>query len=98
MTCELRPETGRSWSGDRRREGRRCRSPEAGACLACVKNSEVAGAAAGDEGVGGEGRGSVGPITARRELSLLQEERPRVREATSPRSPGRIKEVARPIE
>lgn len=58
-------------------------------CLACVKNSEVAGAA----GVGGrgEGRGSVEQVTARRELSFLQEERLRVRETTSPRSPSHIR-------
>lgn len=58
-------------------------------CLACVKNSEVA-SAAGVRG-GGEGRGSVEQVTARRELSFLQEERLRVRETTSPRSPSHIR-------
>lgn len=60
------------------------------ACLACVKNSEVAGAA-GVGGGGVEGRGSVEQVTARRELSFLQEERLRVRETTSPRSPSHIR-------
>lgn len=59
-------------------------------CLACVKNSEVAGAA-GVGGGCGEGRGSVEQVTARRELSFLQEERLRVRETTSPRSPSHIR-------
>lgn len=95
MMCELRPETSSSWSGDKRRESsggsgdRQCFSPEAGLSGLCEE--QRGGRCGWSRGGGGEGRGSVEQVTARRELSFLQEERLRVRETTSPRSPSHIR-------